>query len=154
MKHYRVQMKMSLIVWAVFILLSLLASCTPSKFSGYTDIYYMDFRSYSDQGFLISPYSWEGSYDPVARVNMVMSPDAAYIGSGSTPLPEGTYRIADWMVEELEYNAALDSVYQFCSRLGADALVDFKYEINMIDLAGEAPVVPQIEISGFAIKRK
>lgn len=141
--------------WIIPLVMIVLASCSSSRYSSQTNFYAIDFRPYVKKGFFISPYSWTGDYTPVSQVALVMTPEAAYVGGeGPGGLPKGTYMSGDYMVQEISIQDALDSMYNYCLQIGADALVDFDYRIEDEPLFVNGPTIPRITVSGFAIKRE
>ena len=84
----------------------------------------LDFRPYADKNFHITPYVYTGKYTTIALINYVSMPEAKLI----------TYKKGDgttgkmWFQNEIDFETALDSIYEKCADMGADALMDFTFE--------------------------
>jgi len=154
---------------AVFILsLVVMASCVQmqelTKIQGYTIMNKIDFRKYSDKGFLITPEKYSGEYHAVGMIDFIKMPGAVYVKR--TKLDENNKPVTpefghpaqvekDWVPEKMNMDAVLEELYKQCVALGADAIINFTIESNSVLHGGIAnPVtVEGVRITGFAIKR-
>lgn len=127
----------------------------------------IDFSKYSSKGFLITPEKYLGDYESVGLISYEFLPSGNYavVGEGTIPNssynpfdPSSTYYLATkkWVFESINIEQVMDSVYSSCSRMGADALVNFQIN-SKSDVVGANAINPANRfgyvISGFAIKR-
>jgi hypothetical protein len=130
----------------LLILLLLFPSCMTLDHIPAESIYYgLDFRKYAEADFLITPEMYQGDYMTMGMVSYELYPEAHYV---QAPDPK-------WITGIVLPKWAVDSMYNFCKSMGADALVNFRAEFvtkpyyniaNPINLSG-------VKISGYAIKR-
>ena len=153
---------MKKILFIVCIVATMLQSCKTVKlsqipkreiFSG------IDFRTYTKNGFLFSPGDFDGNFESIGLVSFLIMPEANKKKVEVNPEadqwrdPGVTYR---WEVENIDFQNALDGIYKRCIDMGADALVNFKSEVNVEDYPFMVPPfkLEGYRITGFAIKRK
>lgn len=119
----------------------------------------IDFREYTNKGFLFTPEKFEGNYESVGMVSFLIMPEAVKRRAETNPNP-GSWQdpgyIYNWEVKKIDIQNAVDGIYKRCVEMGADALVNFKSEINIEDYPYLIPPfkIEGYRISGFAIKRK
>lgn len=155
---------------AVFALaLVIMASCTVqmkeiTKIQGYTIMNKIDFRKYSDKGFLITPEKYSGEYHAVGMIDFIKMPGAVYVkrtrlDDNNKPVtPEFGHPAEidkNWVPENINMDAVLEDLYKQCVALGADAIINFNLETNSVLHGGITnPVtIEGVRITGFAIKR-
>jgi len=155
---------------AVFALaLVIMTSCTVqmkeiTKIQGYTIMNKIDFRKYSDKGFLITPEKYSGEYHAVGMIDFIKMPAAVYVkrtrlDDNNKPVtPEFGHPAEidkNWVPENINMDAVLEDLYKQCVALGADAIINFNLEPNSVLHAGITnPVtIEGVRITGFAIKR-
>lgn len=156
---------------AVFALaLVIMASCTfqmkeITKIQGYTIMNKIDFRKYSDKGFLITPEKYSGEYHAVGMIDFIKMPGAVYVkrtrlDDNNKPVtPEFGHPAEidkNWVPENINMDAVLEDLYKQCVALGADAIINFNLETNSVLHGGITnPVtIEGVRITGFAIKRE
>ena len=116
----------------------------------------IDFRKYSDHGFLFTPFEYSGKYESVGIVSATIFPSARYYSMTSSDNGAGSPIGGAWTVQRVFANDVIDSLYSKYSALGANAIVDLKLSnatkqynsgmMNAIELQG-------VTVTGFAIKR-
>ena len=107
-----------------------------------------DFSDYAEDGFLITPESYNGEYQSIGIVRVTLWPGARKQPSRQTAAGRS---LGEWFVENIDPSQAIDSLYTVAKGMGADAVVKFNieyvYEDNgRLRLQG-------YEASGFAIRR-
>ncbi|MEE9431936.1 MAG: hypothetical protein V3V16_12890 [Melioribacteraceae bacterium] len=142
---------MRILIFIIFMFIS----CQPAfvkEFQKQREVYGIDFREYSKKGFLFTPYQYDSNYEPIGLVRFVLTSKAKYIEKVTylNPYPH-------WDYEHVSLTESVEFAYKEALEMGADAIVDFKIVRNSqrlyVGKAYEANI-PQIEVSGFAIKRK
>jgi hypothetical protein len=155
---------------AVFILaLLVVTSCSVQmqelkKIEGYSILNKIDFRKYSDKGFLITPEKYSGEYHAIGMIDFIKMPGAVYVKR--TKLDENNKPVAPefghpaevektWVPDNINIDAVLEDLYKQCVALGADAIINFNVEPNSVLHGGiQNPVtIEGVRITGFAIKR-
>jgi len=116
----------------------------------------IDFRKYSEHGFLFTPFEYSGKYESVGIVSATIFPAARYYNMTSSDNGAGSPIGGSWTVQRVFANDVIDSLYSKYSALGANAIVDLKLSsaakqynagmMNAIELQG-------VTVTGFAIKR-
>lgn len=150
--------------------LVIMASCTVqmkeiTKIQGYTIMNKIDFRKYSDKGFLITPEKYSGEYHAVGMIDFIKMPGAVYVkrtrlDDNNKPVtPEFGHPAEidkNWVPENINMDAVLEDLYKQCVALGADAIINFNLETNSVLHGGITnPVtIEGVRITGFAIKRE
>jgi len=123
----------------------------------------INFRKYTDAGFLITPEKYAGEYLSIGIVDYVKKPGAHYGIVSRKPDPRygGTdsqmyINEKQWTVHVVSLDEAIDELYNECVALGADALINFTVELtedNYNNISNPVQIVGY-RITGFAIKRK
>jgi|WetSurMetagenome_2_1015567.scaffolds.fasta_scaffold00070_3 hypothetical protein len=147
----------------LFLLLSalILASCTPKivlqTIEPSETLYSIDFTPFSKKGFLITPEKYNGQYESLGLVKYEAFPGGDYmkVGNKSGRLTSQSDRISEWQKDPYSLQNVLPRVYDICVKLGADALVNFDYELIKRDVADipNHSTLTGVRITGFAIKR-
>lgn len=148
----------------VLIITLLITSCAVYKPS--TTIHMIDFREYSQKGFLITPYSYTSEkYESLGLIygyftpgfeeqegTIIYQPTAKEAARGIKP--KYSY---DTKGKNFNLTAMVDQLYLKALAIGGDAIVDFKWEIvpnkdnaSSLDIEWEYTVI----MEGFVIKRK
>lgn len=159
---------------SILILLFTMASCIsvpkPEEKPGGTDFYSIDFREYSEQGFLFTPYPPKGTYESKGLLEVHLKPQvlsiskATYYGNANqeyTNPNDGkdyklkAFRAVDnlvyyYAVEEIDVNNAVREIYLKAKEYGANAIVDFKITTELETNFGLEH--HNIIVSGFGIK--
>lgn len=119
---------------------------------GQLSYYSIDFREYTDKGFLFTPYSYGGNYQPVGLIQIDIRPEAHY--KKANYFNTKSY----WEYKKLSNSDLLKVAYEKAIEMGADAVVDFKiltnYEPVNVGQGIYAGNLPVYNVTGFAIKRK
>ena len=149
--------------------LLILTSCSVqmkelTKIQGYAIMNKIDFRKYSEKGFLITPEKYSGEYHAIGMIDFIKMPGAVYVKR--TKLDENNKPVTpefghpaemenNWVPETINMEAVLDELYKQCVALGADAIINFNVEPNSVLHGGITnPVtIEGVRITGFAIKR-
>ena len=120
-------------------------------------IYGLNFTKYSEQGFLITPEKYLGDYESIGIFNYTFVPSAS-IFIEKKVMSSGILRERKiWLKENYSIYDGLDSLYNFSKSIGADAIINFQFNIvtRNYTYGYENPVTLEgFELSGFAIKRK
>jgi hypothetical protein len=128
----------------------LMFGCKPLMYiPGSSHMFGVDFRKYAEKGFLFTPEMYNGEYSTIGYMDYTLSPSAEYKNKSS------------WVIQKIKLTDAIDTVYNHCIYMGADALV--KFEFSTIDVThnknDEGYAIPnpvtiqEIRITGIAIKR-
>lgn len=113
----------------------------------------IDFKKYSDSDFYFSPYLYNGKYKPIGMFSLSLIPAARYVDSCPAKNPDcKTWEVVGWLVEPVDIQQALDSMYAVSKKLGANALVDIKLKKDIIRPRTDLDI-SVYEVSGFAINR-
>jgi len=148
----------------------MLASCTVqlkelSRIEGYGILNKIDFRKYTEKGFLITPEKYTGEYQSIGIIDFIKMPGASYIkrirlDENGKPVATEFGHPAEldknWVLDNLNLDAALEDLYKQCVALGADAIMNFTVTPNTVTHGGISnPVtIEGVRITGFAIKRR
>lgn len=127
----------------------------------------IDFSKYTEKGFFITPEKFLEEYESIGLITYEYLPEGEYKQSGSKPNPyyrpgenkvTSTVPVMMWVFKPVRIEQVMDSVYNICKKMGADALVNFKIEPKVEAYSSlvykNPPIVGGYSISGFAIKRK
>jgi hypothetical protein len=112
----------------------------------------IDFRPYADKGFHFTPYVYQFKHTIIAEVDYVITPEARLIeskGMDGTP-------VKSWEQGNIDIETAIDSLYNRCVDMGADAFMNFKieeYTVSHTDIKPPASILGK-RITGTAIKRE
>ena len=152
------------LIIASLILTSCMSSETLTIIYKKENIYEMDFRKYTEKGFLFTTEKYNYEYESIGLISYEIVPGAEYKCFAKKLNPYYTpggnkpkyFDLYQWFVDDIIFSDVLDSIYVKCTNMGADAFVNFDTEIifddhrnikNRIKIFG-------CKISGFAIKRK
>jgi len=147
-------MKNLLIAFAAFLLLSCVLP--PTKIPRVSIFTGIDFRKYTESGFLFTPEKYSGEYESIGIVNYKLMPAAEFVSSYGDQDP--TYNGPNskrWVTEEIYLGQVIDSLYVMAKEMGADAIMNFEViyeEESRADVYGLK--LEGWTARGFAIKRK
>ncbi len=115
-----------------------------------------DLTRYTEKGFLITPDNYPGEYQSVGYVSVEVEPKAEVMKDDTEPydgMVEGPLVTSQDRVyyDPPELRAALDSLYEKSTSMGADAVINFQQEGYEIVYSGAS--LPALRVSGFAIQR-
>lgn len=132
-------------------------SCTTTQpVSRAVNVAGLDFRDYTQEGFLMTPYQYDEGYDSRGIVSVTIWPEV--IKSGTSGSRTGIdFQIVqttegEWLVERLRVKEALDEIYDQATAMDADAIADI--QVNYVQEYNGALRMTGIEVEGFAIKRR
>lgn len=110
--------------------------------------YGINFSKYLDKGFLITPEPYLDDYDMIAIVNYMSTPELTKMTNSNG--------FIFWVKnKKITPEQALDSIYNYCISIGADALTNFSLErVPVLHPTTGAVLEHGIEISGYAVRRK
>jgi hypothetical protein len=116
----------------------------------------IDFREYSDKGFLFTPEGFSGEYETRGFLTTTIWPQASR--------PEFTYtqkRVGPWTEQQVRIDDAVKKMYEDAVAMGADAVIRFLASpITEEVTVGQIGSVPEvfrrngITVSGYAIRRR
>lgn len=111
-----------------------------------------DFRPYSAAGFLFTTDAeYKGDYESIGVFVITHYPEARLVSD-----EEGRKR-PYWVVDKINSDSVLQDVHTYLTDMGADALIDFRYEFveKEEDVGRDAKMpVTGLSITGMAIRRK
>ena len=119
----------------------------------------IDFRKYSEEGFLFTPEKYTGEYMSIGLIDYRVLPGADYVFSQTlSNVSKGTPSYANqytWQQETIKISQVMDSIYIITKSMGADALVNFSLDVESKDHTGikNPTTIKGYRITGFAIKR-
>lgn len=106
----------------------------------------LDFRPYTEKGFLITTETYNGEYEPVGVVSYKIKPSCNNEGLMKSGIDL-------WVPNVVPTHELLDSLFVLCRNLGSNGIMNFWFE------NGESPSntlqdIYTISAGGFAIIRK
>jgi len=121
----------------------------------------VDFTEYSQKGFLFTPDSYTGDYLSKGLITLTFYPEANKITTHRQIKNNvGEYEKRTevrWVVDNINSNTLLDSVYSKCLNMGADAFTKLKIldaETIQHGVGTTSPIaINGITIKGYAIER-
>lgn len=146
------------------LLFSFICSCAsgPKRIQEERNFYSIDYTKYTDQGFLMTPYKYNGEYESIASVEFEYFPEATRIGSLATLDDINTASRTKYIIRnngQFRYKVAvvdleevMDGIYNFAKDKGADAIVDLKINRETKSVGGL--IISGVSVRGFAINRK
>lgn len=128
------------------------------------NFYTIDFRKYTEKGFLITPEKYQDAYESIGIIDFVLMPGAEYAlvkrelnpyYKAGDPASERYIDIRKWVIEDISIDIALDTVHSECIKMGANALVNFELELNEEAYTNftNPVIITGMRITGFAIRR-
>ena len=126
---------------------------TITEMPHYIAINTIDFTKYTARGFQITPESYMGQYESIALFQAILYPRIFHANDTITysyydpKIPESDF----WTIEHIRVSELIDSVYRYTSKLGANAIVNFKADV--VTRANGDILYGCYQISGFAIKK-
>lgn len=108
-----------------------------------------NFRQYTEEGFLITPQSYEQPYQSVGVIQVTVWPEMRKLPETTNT---GEVTETEWVqTTTLSLNAAVDSLYQRARGMGADAIINF--ESARVTERVENATRVGVQARGFAIDR-
>jgi hypothetical protein len=135
----------------------ILSSCTTTLnlVNSHADVYIIDYRSYSNEGFLFTPEKYLGEYESIGQIDISFFPEALRID----PITYGAidneknYLQGTWLIQKLLVDSLIHQVYKYAKDMGSDAIINFKVASTSKRMDVDLDL-PGISFTGFAIKRK
>jgi len=142
----------------IIFILYLLGGCAtpPDYIPEKLEVNRIDFTAFSEKGFLITPEKYNGDYESMGLITLTFRPFTKrnkILTSGGTEVSN----LSHWEMEKIEHDSLLNSIYEICTEMGADAFTQLEMHVESVIFAQNTtqPVeIPEITISGFAIKRR
>lgn len=136
------------------ILILILCGCTmpPTKVPEEFQFKTIPFTKYTEKGFLFTPNNYEKDYESIGIIDATLYPEAN-LRSIKTGSPIG---YISWKKKDINFEKALDSLYESCVEMGADALIQMKFDIvskTKFKTTSKPLKIVGINIKGYAIKR-
>ncbi|MBW6491968.1 MAG: hypothetical protein K0B15_12325 [Lentimicrobium sp.] len=149
-------MKKNIGFTAVVFIAIFLSSCTSTLnlVNSHSDVYIIDFRPYSNKGFLFTPEKYLSEYESIGQIDISFYPEALRIDPVTYGLPDkNSYLQGTWLIRKLDVDSLVNEVYKYADHMGADAIINFKVSSTskIMDVSLD---LPGISFTGFAIKRK
>jgi len=144
----------------VCVLLSMVVSCAtpPDYIPERLEINGIDFTSFSEKGFLITPEKYNGDYESIGLITLTFRPfTKRIIVTDGSPNSLEVPGLSHWESEKIDHDSLLNSIYEVCTEMGADAFTQLEMQVNSAMFAQntmEPAEIPEITITGFAIKRR
>lgn len=117
----------------------------------------IDFKKYSDSGFLFSTYPYQGKFKSMGIVMLTAFPEATFLdkrqGKGEN---EASITDYNWSIRVTKGKYMFDTLFARSRAIGADALVDVQIKNQTREynqMYGLYLPLPGVEIIGIAIKR-
>lgn len=138
-------------------LLLVLAGCGggPDLYEKEMEVRGYDFTEYTEEGFLITPKSYQGEYQSIGTLSITVWPriERRNTTEGDDPSPGPDEAGNTWIrTDPVRPQEVVDSLYARAQSLGADAVMDFNTEAVTENL-NEGPTRVGIRAYGFAIDR-
>jgi len=144
------------IVPALVLVAMLAAACGgPEVYKKSMEVAGYDFTEYTDQGFLITPESYQGEYQSIGVLSVTVWPRIEQRpvedDTLAQPGPESPAR--EWFITDaVDPQEVVDSLYVEARSMGADAIMNFRTEPAQQDL-DNGPTRAGVRAQGFAIDR-
>jgi hypothetical protein len=144
------------VVPALVLAVTLVAACSgPEVYKKSMEVAGYDFTEYTEQGFLITPESYQGEYQSIGVLSVTVWPRIEQRpvedDTLAQPGPESPAR--EWFVAEgVDPQEVVDSLHVEARSMGADAIMNFRTEPVEQDL-DNGPARAGVRARGFAIDR-
>ena len=144
------------IVPALVLVVTLVAACSggPEVYEKSMEVAGYDFTEYTEQGFLITPESYQGEYQSIGVLSVTVWPRIEQKPVEDTlaqPGPDNPAQV--WLVtEDVDPQEVIDSLYAEAQSMGADAVMNFRTEPVKEDL-DNGPTRSGVRARGYAIDR-
>lgn len=134
--------------FGTIVLLLALAGCAkgPTHLAPETYFRGLDFREYTSQGFLFTPYRYDGAFESIGLVTVTLWAEGELV-------PVGREKFKEWRFKPLDVQDVLRAAHRHAVERGADALVDLKLTATDRPIEKSSQRQPGIELSGYAIRR-
>jgi len=134
----------------IVLLAAALLACSPiSHIPADSSVSGIDFREYTERGFLFSPWQYDGRYESVGVIEVTMFPEANRVSSRT----RGGATETHWEFERITVSEMTAALYEQAREMGADALVEFDLRGETRELTNPTATMRGLTASGFAIRR-
>jgi hypothetical protein len=141
---------------ALVLVAALVAACSgPEVYKKSMEVAGYDFTEYTDQGFLITPESYQGEYQSIGVLSVTVWPrvERRPVEDDTLAQPGVDSPAQEWFVtEDVDPQEVVDSLYVEARSMGADAIMNFRTEPVREDL-DNGPTRAGVRARGFAIDR-
>lgn len=140
----------------LLLIAALIVGCGPSRavYEKTTTVSGYDFTEYTEDGFLITPGTYDGDYQSVGVLEVTVYPGLRYekdnqpvevVGPHDPPM--------NWtLVDSVKAQEVVDSLYEEAREMGADAIT--RFDTQIVTAKTEDMNWYGIQASGFAIRRE
>lgn len=130
----------------------IISSCSTLKHVSKQEVIYgIDFRPYTEKGFLFTPEKYLGEYASIGIVSIEIYPEYNYVDSHLNS-DNQFVEAKGWQSEGIEIDTVLNKYHERLVAMGADAVMNFK--TTTVNKNYNTVVVVGLKMEGFAIKRK
>jgi len=144
------------VVPALVLAVTLVAACSgPEVYKKSMEVAGYDFTEYTEQGFLITPESYQGEYQSIGVLSVAVWPrvERRPVEDDTLAQPGADSPAQEWFVTEaVDPQEVVDSLYVEAQSMGADAIMNFRAEPVREDLVN-GPTRTGVRARGFAIDR-
>jgi hypothetical protein len=142
-------MKLSTIILPVLLFLLLSCSTKVVVIEKELNTLVFDFTKYSKKGFMFTPEKYDGKYESIGIIDMVIysKMTQAQKAIDGKPVVPGT-----WVYEPLNTSEIIELAYQKAVNMGANAVTNFKISESSKYHEKFQIEIPGIRLTGFAIK--
>jgi hypothetical protein len=141
---------------ALVLVVTLVAACSgPEVYKKSMEVAGYDFTEYTDQGFLITPESYQGEYQSIGVLSVTVWPrvERRPVEDDTLAQPGVDSPAQEWFITEaVDPQEVVDSLYVEAQSMGADAIMNFRAEPVREDLEN-GPTRAGVRARGFAIDR-
>lgn len=111
-----------------------------------------DFTKYTEKGFLFTPDQYTGNYESIGILKTIIFPAVKHTKTQVQSPGADPYLKAEWKIDKVDAEEAIEEMYKKAVEMGADAVV--RFELRGTFYLNGLMYVPGYEVYGFAIKRK
>jgi len=141
---------------ALLLVAALIMACGgPEVYKKSMEVSGYDFTEYTDEGFLITPESYQGEYQSIGVLSVTVWPrvERRPVEDDTLAQPGADSPAQEWFVTEaVDPQEVVDSLYVEAQSMGADAIMNFRAEPVREDLVN-GPTRTGVRARGFAIDR-
>jgi len=131
---------------AIHLFSILIIGCRSNEFSKDTLTYAIDFRSYTEKGFLFTPESYNNEYEAIGLLSVEQTP-------GMEIKKKKSYMSTSYkkVIGRINLSEVIDSLYSLATEWGANAIINFSIDDDYVMKNNEQVI--RLKVSGFAIRR-
>lgn len=115
----------------------------------------IDFRAFTDEGFLFTPYRYDGPFESVGLLQITVwaEADLEPVQKSDKANRSGTMR-PEWKFRSLDIQDVLTTAYTRAREMDADAIVDLEIATKRRPIENSIQTQPGIELTGYAVRRR